>query len=229
MLSGELLAFISGPQKLGWMRQWQSYLGQRPTRYADAMQTPETQTLAPEAELFWKSGDVPVRLWDVLVGSLTLTAYFALIMQVVGLIALLLVTPFVLWRGEDWFQIASGWLDGDLWLGGLFIALALGVMPMLLHFLPQLESFRFDASARRLEIVQRVAIYGTRRKSIAFEEIGSILPLSYDGGGGGLFLQLERGSLMLDCASRPELDAWADWLKLYLGDKVQPIEERVST
>ena len=193
------------------------------------MQTPATQTLAPEAELFWKSGDVPVRLWDVLVGSLTLTAYFALIMQVVGLIALLLVTPFVLWRGEDWFQIASGWLDGDLWLGGLCIALALGVAPMLIHLLPQLESFRFDASARRLEIVQRVAIYGTRRKSIAFEEISSILPLSYDGGGGGLFLQLERGSLVLDCASRSELDAWAQWLKRHLGDRVQPVEERIST
>ena len=170
-----------------------------------------------------------MRLWDVLVGSLTLTAYFALIMQVVGLIALLLVTPFVLWRGEDWFQIASGWLDGDLWLGGLCIALALGVAPMLIHLLPQLESFRFDASARRLEIVQRVAIYGTRRKSIAFEEISSILPLSYDGGGGGLFLQLERGSLMLDCASCPELDAWAQWFKQQMREKVQPIEERVST
>ena len=193
------------------------------------MQTPATQTLAPEAELLWRSGDAPVRLWDVLVGSLTLTAYFALIMQVVGLIALLLVTPFVLWRGEDWFQIASGWLAGDLWLGGLSIALALGVAPMLIHLLPQLESFRFDASARRLEIVQRVAIYGTRRKSIAFEEISSILPLSYDGGGGGLFLQLERGSLMLDCASCPELDAWAQWFKQQMREKVQPIEERVST
>ena len=170
-----------------------------------------------------------MRLWDVLVGSLTLTAYFALIMQVVGLIALLLVTPFVLWRGEDWFQIASGWLDGDLWLGGLSIALALGVAPMLIHLLPQLESFRFDASARKLEIVQRVAIYGTRRKSIAFEQISGILPLSYDGGGGGLFLQLERGSLVLDCASRSELDAWAHWLKQHLGDRVQPVEERFST
>jgi hypothetical protein len=203
-------------------------------RYAGAMQTPATQTPAtqtpaPEAELFWKSGDAPVRLWDMLVGSLTLTAYFALIMQVVGLIALLLVTPFVLWRGEDWFQIASGWLDGDLWLGGLSIALALGVAPMLIHLLPQLESFRFDASARKLEIVQRVAIYGTRRKSIAFEQISSILPLSYDGGGGGLFLQLERGSLVLDCASRLELDAWAHWLKQHLGDRVQPVEERIST
>lgn len=194
-----------------------------------ATQTPATQTPAPEAELFWKSGDAPVRLWDMLVGSLTLTAYFALIMQVVGLIALLLVTPFVLWRGEDWFQIASGWLDGDLWLGGLSIALALGVAPMLIHLLPQLESFRFDASARKLEIVQRVAIYGTRRKSIAFEQISSILPLSYDGGGGGLFLQLERGSLVLDCASRLELDAWAHWLKQHLGDRVQPVEERIST
>ena len=193
------------------------------------MQTPATQTLAPEAELLWRSGDAPVRLWDVLVGSLTLTAYFALIMQVVGLIALLLVTPFVLWRGEDWFQIASGWLAGDLWLGGLSIALALGVAPMLIHLLPQLESFRFDASARKLEIVQRVAIYGTRRRSIAFEQISSILPLSYDGGGGGLFLQLERGSLVLDCASRPELDAWVHWLQQHLGNKVQPIEERVST
>ena len=193
------------------------------------MQTPATQTLAPEAELLWRSGDAPVRLWDVLVGSLTLTAYFALIMQVVGLIALLLVTPFVLWRGEDWFQIASGWLDGDLWLGGLSIALALGVAPMLIHLLPQLESFRFDASARKLEIVQRVAIYGTRRKSIAFEQISGILPLSYDGGGGGLFLQLERGSLVLDCASRSELDAWAHWLKQHLGDRVQPVEERFST
>ena len=193
------------------------------------MQTPETQTLAPEAELLWRSGDAPVRLWDVLVGSLTLTAYFALIMQVVALIALVLVTPFVLWRGEDWFQIASGWLDGDLWLGGLSIALALGVAPMLIHLLPQLESFRFDASARKLEIVQRVAIYGTRRKSIAFEQISGILPLSYDGGGGGLFLQLERGSLVLDCASRSELDAWAHWLKQHLGDRVQPVEERFST
>ena len=195
------------------------------------MKTSVAQPQSPvlESVLLWQNGDAPVRLWDVLVGSLALTAYFALIMQVVGLIALLLVTPFVLWRGEDWFQIASGWLDGDLWLGGLGIALALGVMPMLMHFLPQLESFRFDASARKLEIVQRVAIYGTRRKSIEFEEISSILPLSYDGGGGGLFLQLERGSLMLDCASRLELDAWAHWLGLHLGDKVQPIEERIST
>ena len=224
-----MLAFISGPQKLDWMRQWQSYPQQRPTRYARTMQTPEMQTLAPEAELLWRRGDAPVRLWDVLVGSLALTAYFALIMQVVALIALMLVTPFVLWRGEGWFQIASGWLDGDLWLGGLCIALALGVVPILLHLLPQLEFFRFDASAHKLEIVQRVAIYGTRRKSIAFAEISSILPLSYDGGGGGLFLQLERGSLVLDCASRPELDAWAQWLNRHLGGKVQPIEERVST
>lgn len=57
----------------------------------------------PQSVLFWKSGDAPVRLRDVLVGRVALTAYFALIMQVEALIALLLVMPFVLWRGEDWF------------------------------------------------------------------------------------------------------------------------------
>lgn len=63
----------------------------------------QSQPHVPQSVLFWKSGDAPVRLLDVLVGRVALTAYFALIMQVEALIALLLVMPFVLWRGEDWF------------------------------------------------------------------------------------------------------------------------------
>lgn len=184
--------------------------------------------------LDWRSPDAPPRFFDMLQGVLIMAAIYAAMQIVMLLLALLLVTPFVWFRGENWVEIASGFLDPELWLLGLGIAIAMAVIPPLLSLLfSSVEAFRFDAQTQQLHTTERRAWFAPVTRSWPFAAISAIQPThsSAFSAFSGLEVTLTHApgkplQLMLgDNCTQHDLETQAQWLRPHFGERVLPLVE----
>lgn len=146
-------------------------------------------------------------------------------------LTLLIVTPVVVLRGEDWATIAGGWLDARLWWMGLGIVVAMALAPTLFLFVfRDVEAFGFDPNTQQLTTLERRAWLQPVTRQHAFDSIHSITPiLSYSGGSLHVTLRKANGKLrQLSLGkelSSAQLQTQADWLHAHFGDLVQPLRE----
>lgn len=186
--------------------------------------------VAPDI-LTWKSSAAPMRFRDLLKAMAIITLVYALMIVAMGLLALLLVTPFVLWRGENWLEIAASWVAPQMWLGGLGIALTMAALPYLLvGWFTRIEAFEFDAQHQSLQVLERRAWLQARCRTWALADIEQVVP-SISGSSGYLRLLVRnkhgktRSLELGENFSASELERQANWLRAYLGPRVHPLVE----
>lgn len=181
--------------------------------------------------LSWRSPDAPPRFFGMLQGVLMVAAIYAGMQIAVLLLALLLVTPFVWFRGENWVEVATGFLDPELWLLGLGIAVTLAVIPPLFGLLfSSVEAFRFDAQTQQLHTTERRAWFAPVTRSWPFATITAIQP-THSSAFSGLEVTLTHArskprQLMLgDNCTQQDLETQAQWLRPHFGERVLPVVE----
>lgn len=181
--------------------------------------------------LDWRSPDAQPRFFDMLQGVLIMAVIYAAMQIVMLLLALLLVTPFVWFRGENWVEIAAGFLDPKLWLLGLGIAIAMAVIPPLLSLLfRSVEAFRFDAQTQQLHTTERRAWFAPVTRSWPFAAITTIQP-THSSAFSGLEVTLTpamgkpRQLMLGDNCTQQELETQSQWLRPHFGERLLPVVE----
>lgn len=181
--------------------------------------------------LVWRSSMPPPKLGQVLASWTGMTMWFAVLGITMLALTLLLVTPFVLLRGEDWRQTAAGWLSPELWWGGLGIAVALGTAPVLLGLaLSTVEAYAWNADTQQLTTTERRSFLPPVKRHWQLGDITAVVPtLGIHGGSLEVTLRNAAGTthhLSLGQGLTPStLQAHADWLRQQLGDRVLPMVE----
>ena len=142
------------------------------------MQSEPTTTDAGPAtntSLHWRSTDPTPRFRDTIYMVATLSLWFGALCIFVLVIAFILVTMAVLIRGENWFDVAAGWLDPELWLmlAAICVAIPASLVPWMLLF-RDVEAFHFDSERQILETVERRAWFSSRTYRRPFSAIQSI-------------------------------------------------------
>lgn len=198
---------------------------------------PPPQHPAPEstaATLHWQTTQTPTRFVDVLSGVALTACIYAALLLAMSLLTLVIVTPVVLLRGEDWFQIASSWLDAELWWLGLGIVVTMALVPIPFIFLfRNVEAFCFDSHAQQLSTVERRAWFQPATRQHRFDRIHTITP-TLSNGDGSLEVALRKPNGKLHTLSlgtglsEAQLQTQALWLRTQFADRVQPLYESTS-
>ena len=195
-----------------------------------SLSTTERNTNGTTAQLRWQSPDPVPRLIDALRLVAGMSVYFAAMLLVVGLITFALVSVVVLLRGEDWLDIAAGWLDPSLWWGGalLCIAIPAPLIPWMLLF-KDVEAFHFDSTTQVLEIVERRAWLPAVTRRWPFSAIMSLQPVIGGSTRNYLWVTLKapKGKILQltlgEGVAQATLTDWARWLAPHFGEQLQAL------
>lgn len=184
----------------------------------------------PDADaLSWCDSGPSPTLWDWIQSIALMTALYVAMILAVGLLTFLLLTVVVLLKGESWIEMALSWLDPELGLGALAIALAMAALPMLAVFVfRHVTAFRFDAVAQQLVITSRRAWLRPLERSWPFADIDGVYPFSSKSSASSTGLRVvlrnakgkEFTRYLSEGSSEYLLEQQASWLKLHLGERV---------
>ena len=182
-------------------------------------------------QLAWRSSTPRITIKDIALSVLLMACMYAVMCLVVVLLGLLLVTPFVLVRGEDWVEMAQGWFSLEVWSLLLLVIVVLAITPSVFGLFVRInEAYVFDPSVQFLVTEDCRFLFFRQQKLYPFSTITSIQPI-LGTSGGYLFvaLQTPKGKIKhIDLGedfSQTELETQAQWLENHLGERIQPIYE----
>ena len=217
----------------------QSYTRQSASQtlcYAPCMPKLAMQPVAPGLhlslnQLAWRSSTPRITIKDIVQSVVMMVCMYAVMCLVVVLLGLLLVTPFVLARGEDWIEMAQGWFAPEVWSLFLLVIVVLAITPYVFGFFVRInEAYVFDPSVQVLVVEDCRFLFFRQLKRYPFSAISSIQPI-LGTSGGYLFVTLQnpKGQIKnIDLGedfSRTELETQAQWLENQLGGRIEALYE----